>query len=76
MALECSDCLLGLQITNGTEWLQIGGRDDTFLPIVIKDSQVSLVLFSTVPGGNNQDRYFERKAKDMKIEGKGEVFWP
>jgi len=40
-ALECSDCLLGLQITNGTEWLQIGGRDDTFLPIVIKDSQVA-----------------------------------
>ena len=52
-ALECSDCLLGLQITNGTEWLQIGGRDDTFLPIVIKDSQVSLALFSTIPGGNN-----------------------
>ena len=40
-ALDCNSCLLGLQITNGTEWLQIGGRDDTFLPIVIKESQVN-----------------------------------
>ena len=43
-ALDCNSCLLGLRITNGTEWLQIGGRDDTFLPIVIKESQV---LFKT-----------------------------
>ena len=40
-ALDCDSCLLGLRITNGTEWLQIGGRDDTFLPIVTKESQVS-----------------------------------
>jgi len=40
-ALDCNSCLLGLRITNGTEWLQIGGRDDTFLPIVIKESQVA-----------------------------------
>jgi len=40
-ALDCNSCLLGLQITNGTEWLQIGGRDDTFLPIVTKESQVA-----------------------------------
>jgi len=40
-ALDCDSCLLGLRITNGTEWLQIGGRDDTFLPIVTKESQVA-----------------------------------
>jgi len=40
-ALDCNSCLLGLRITNGTEWLQIGGRDDTFLPIVTQESQVA-----------------------------------
>ena len=40
-SLSCSFCLLGLGVTNGTEWLQIGGRDDTFLPIVTADSQVT-----------------------------------
>jgi len=40
-ALSCTSCILDLRITNGTEWLQIGGELNTFLPIVTGESQVA-----------------------------------
>jgi hypothetical protein len=39
--LACPSCLLGLGVTNGTEWLQIGGSLDSFLPIVTGESEVA-----------------------------------
>ena len=32
--LECKNCMLSLHVTNGTEWLHLGGEIDKFLPIV------------------------------------------
>jgi len=37
--LNCSKCMLSLNVQNGTEWLHIGGDLDNFIPIVTSPTQ-------------------------------------
>ena len=36
---RCNDCILSLEVENGTEWLHLGGDINNFLPIVTAPSQ-------------------------------------
>ena len=51
--LRCGGCMLALNVDNGTEWLQLGGDDHSFGPIVtarlqaVASSDLSLVTALT-----------------------------
>ena len=51
--MRCGGCMLALNVDNGTEWLQLGGDDHSFGPIVtarlqaVASSDLSLVTALT-----------------------------